>query len=275
MTVHWNRRRYTQEEFTSAWNSSISVSETLRKLGIPVAGGNINSANKAAKELGLTKEHHTRLPPNVIPSRSNPRPLEEILVENSDYSNTSGLKKRLVSSGLLEPKCYAPFCPLPDPSVNPFTGEPTPLKLALDHINGIRTDNRLENLRLLCYHCHGETETWCGKQLKKTMPRSNKPKAKRAQRKDSRCLEESCTEKTRSKFGYCMFHFRKNQQIEVDSKYPPLDILLDMVKEFGYREIGIRLGVSDNSVRKHLKSRGVVSLPKVPRGPRPNRQTQG
>jgi hypothetical protein len=38
------------------------------------------------------------------------------------------------------------------------------LTLQLDHINGIRNDHRLENLRWLCPNCHSQTETFCGKQ---------------------------------------------------------------------------------------------------------------
>lgn len=37
------------------------------------------------------------------------------------------------------------------------------LILELDHINGIRNDNRLENLRFLCPNCHSQTPTFKGR----------------------------------------------------------------------------------------------------------------
>ena len=38
-----------------------------------------------------------------------------------------------------------------------------PLVLQLDHINGVRDDHRLENLRFLCPNCHSQTDTYGGK----------------------------------------------------------------------------------------------------------------
>jgi hypothetical protein len=38
-----------------------------------------------------------------------------------------------------------------------------PLSLELHHVNGNGSDNRLENLMLLCPNCHSQTETWGGR----------------------------------------------------------------------------------------------------------------
>jgi hypothetical protein len=44
----------------------------------------------------------------------------------------------------------------------PSTWNDRPLVLQLDHINGVNTDNRSTNVRLLCPNCHSQTETYGG-----------------------------------------------------------------------------------------------------------------
>lgn len=50
------------------------------------------------------------------------------------------------------------------------------IPLELDHINGDRTNNTKENLRLLCCNCHALTDTWKGKNIKTTETQKFLPK---------------------------------------------------------------------------------------------------
>ena len=43
--------------------------------------------------------------------------------------------------------------------------------LILDHANGVRDDNRLENLRIICPNCAATLETHCGQDREPVPPR--------------------------------------------------------------------------------------------------------
>jgi 5-methylcytosine-specific restriction endonuclease McrA len=80
-------------------------------------------------------------------------PIEELCVADT-YRGRYYLKRRLVRAGLLEDRCAE--CGLSD-----WRGRP--LALELHHVNGDGSDNRLENLAILCPNCHTQTDTWGGR----------------------------------------------------------------------------------------------------------------
>lgn len=127
-------------------------------VGLVPAGGNYLTIKRRIASLGLPTAHflgqaHLRGKRNHWHPK---QPLHEILVENSAYTNTDDLKRRLLNEGLLERKCYA--CHLVW-----WRGEPIPLEL--EHKNGNRSDNRLCNLTLLCPNCHALTPTYRGRNV--------------------------------------------------------------------------------------------------------------
>ncbi len=80
--------------------------------------------------------------------------LSSILIEHSSF-NRSHLKIRLLKEGVLKNECY--LC-----GQLPIWND-KPLSLQLDHINGVSDDNRVNNLRILCPHCHSQTANFAGK----------------------------------------------------------------------------------------------------------------
>lgn len=76
------------------------------------------------------------------------KPLTELL---TDARSRTNIKRRLLRAGMLENRCQ--LCGLTD-----WLGES--LVVQIDHVNGIRDDHRLENLRMLCPNCHSQTETY-------------------------------------------------------------------------------------------------------------------
>lgn len=83
--------------------------------------------------------------------------LEEILVKNSKYQSNK-IRIRLLKAGIKQHKC--------EQCLNSYwNGVLIPLEL--EHINGNNSDNRLENLKLLCPNCHAQTDSYRGKNIGK------------------------------------------------------------------------------------------------------------
>jgi 5-methylcytosine-specific restriction endonuclease McrA len=133
---------------------AVSAADVLRGLGVEPAPHHYQRLRTEIERAGLSSEHWR----GRGWSRGTSRPrttLEEVLVRGRPTS--SGLlRRRLLREGLLDRCCSR--CALAD-----WQGQA--IALELDHVNGDRDDNRLENLRLLCPNCHALTDTWRGRNV--------------------------------------------------------------------------------------------------------------
>lgn len=291
-TPNWNRRTYSKEEFIEAWASSRSFSDCMTKLGLNKSGSNYDTLRDTANSLGLNDTHFLGQgwnikgqPDHISLSDYNQKPLEYYLTVNS-HAHSGTIKKRLITGGLLEERCYAPYCPNPVETVDGLTGDKVPTPLTLDHINGINNDNRLENLRLLCANCDRFNPTYCrgsgnrkekityverigllicgcGAKKQKTSIRCKS--CDTSSRKKNKNPHDLCicggnkliTSKMCVKCEYEGRKTRTYRRLEKIS-WPSDEILLHMVKESSVLATGRKLGVSDNAVRKRLRSRGIL-----------------
>lgn len=93
-----------------------------------------------------------------IKTRPPGKPIQVLLVTGKSRYN---IKHRLLRAGLLENRCHE--CGLVE-----WRGKV--LMAHIDHINGIKSDHRLENLRMLCPNCHSQTETYGGRNARRGRP---------------------------------------------------------------------------------------------------------
>lgn len=150
-----HRRRWSDDDLQRAVSSSRSIAEVLRVLGLRAAGGNYEHVARRARALAFDTSHFLGAGWNKG-LKHNPRPmvpLSEVLVAGR-WTKTHALKKRLFREGLKHPRCeLCGWCKRAADGRVP---------IELDHINGDRDDNRLENLRILCPNCHSLQPTHRG-----------------------------------------------------------------------------------------------------------------
>jgi len=153
-------KKWTIEKLKEAVRKSSSVGQVLRLLNLREAGGNYLQIKKYLKFYSIDISHFTGHAWNKgLRGIGKPRiPLEKILVRDSNYQSFK-LKKRLFDAKLKPQKCEE--CGWAQKTMDGY------LPLELDHINGIHTDNRLENLRVLCPNCHSLKLNHRGRNIKK------------------------------------------------------------------------------------------------------------
>lgn len=93
----------------------------------------------------------------LLKARARRWPIQRTLKEAKSRAT---VKRRLIAAGILENRCE--WC-----GISEWRGKP--LSIQIDHANGIRNDNRRENLRMLCPNCHSQTETFGAKNRKKPL----------------------------------------------------------------------------------------------------------
>lgn len=247
--INWNRRKYTKEEFQEAWTSSLSVAEVGRKLGCNINGGGYLTLKTAALELGLDDSHMTgqlwSKGKKLGPSKTR-EPIENLLVAGRLVSSPN-LKKRLYSENILDKKCS-------ECGIVEWNGKEAPL--CLDHINGDHLDNRLENLRILCYNCHAQTETFCRKN--KTGGKTKSVLASHGfKQRDQKikvikeCIDCGTIEKTTKSLRCKKCNNSRPKQEKI--VWPTNEELLEQLKTRSFLSLSRELGVSDSSIRKRLK----------------------
>lgn len=154
------RWRYAPAELADAVALSRSYRQVLAHLGLATEGGGAYVTLKArVAQMGLDTTHFVGRGWNIGNASGGlgrtTIPLEQHLTRDSPCTNFVRLKSRLIRSGLLVNECA--ICGLgPE-----WKG--SPLVLRLDHINGVRTDNRLENLRIVCPNCDSQLPTFAGR----------------------------------------------------------------------------------------------------------------
>jgi hypothetical protein len=221
--------KYKYDNLKNIVEKSINYTDVCRNLEMSTKCGNRNTIKKYIELHKLDTSHF------YIP-RKEPKTkiiLSDILIENSTYS-TYNLKERLYKSKIKERNCE--MCGQGEQ----WNGNK--MSLILDHINGVRNDNRIKNLRIVCPNCNATLSTHGGKNIKMKSTKINL----------------SGNDKIKCKCGKLKTYNSKqcakcNSISQRKVNRPSYVKLVDEIKKLGYKGTGRKYIVSDTTIRKWRK----------------------
>lgn len=234
-----------KEKLQELLDNSISIGEILESLEISKkSSGSYTYLMKRIKNdnLDLTKFKENKKNNHPYKKMLKANKLKELtneeLFTDTKHSCNSSIKRRIIRDNLIEYKCCE--CGICDSWNN------KPISLQLDHINGINTDNRLENLRFLCPNCHSQTSTFGSKNSKFKQVKT-------------KCASCGCNiSKNSNNCKNCFFKNKSNSRKMSIEK----DVLIELIKSKTYKEIGLMYGISDSYVKKILKFYNIECKPR-------------
>lgn len=275
------KRSFTDDQFLRAIKNSQSWSETAWRLNKVYAGRSVQRFKELAKKLMADISHFKGMRWNFNGS-SLKEILLELLLKKEIKVRSNNLKKKLIKANILKNKCSE--CGI-DPI---WIGKP--LTLILDHKDGDRCNNEVNNLRILCPNCHSQTPTFCigispgGGRVDASVldadggnPREGaNPSSGTKNEKVCPICKATFVGKTRKYCSQKCSHFGQRKVRRPTRK----NLEDEMLKSTSFLALGRRYGVSDNAVRKWVVQYGLViprrvasSKEKVPVG-QPSSQTR-
>lgn len=145
------RIKYTKELLEEKVKDCYSFAELCRRLGLKPEGSNPKTLRKKMDEFGVDYLHFTGQAWHKNPK--NPVYRDKYLPRLCEHSSLSSanVKELVYRLGLKENKCE--IC-----KITEWQGKP--IICELHHINGDSSDNRIENLQILCPNCHSQTDNF-------------------------------------------------------------------------------------------------------------------
>lgn len=246
------RKSWTDEQFIDAHANCDSVADLLRRLGLSIYGQSYTTVRRACERLGL--DYPSNQGVNMTRQDGKARkyiPASEYLVKGK-LVPTQSLKSKLYREGYKEERCES--CGIVD-----WNGKE--LRFQLDHIDGDKYNNLLENLRILCPNCHSQTDTWCGLNQKRKSEKPGRVWVTSVYEPGDYFCE--CGNKKYPKSKRCKTCYNTNRPKTLRPAtekidWPDDNTLLKMLEESNFYRLGKQLGVTDNAIRKRMQRRGLI-----------------